>query len=99
MGGSAWRFPAACACPSESSGPLSLRTTPFDEARVLMVPPGFKISVVTRILLSRNWRHNMLNANGLYKIKELAYRASRPDASSLHKSQSRSTCLASFARH
>jgi hypothetical protein len=33
--------------------PLSLRTTPFDEDRVLMVPPGFKISVVARIPLAR----------------------------------------------
>lgn len=29
--------------------PLALRDVPFDKDRVLMVPPGFKISVVTRI--------------------------------------------------
>ena len=29
--------------------PSSLRTTPFDQDRVLMVPPGFKISVLARI--------------------------------------------------
>ena len=29
--------------------PSSLGTTPFDQRRVLMVPPGFKISVLARI--------------------------------------------------
>jgi hypothetical protein len=39
--------------PTTVEVPLSLRTTPFDEDRVLMVPHGFKISVVARILLAR----------------------------------------------
>jgi len=39
--------------PTTVEVPLSLRTTPFDEDRVLMVPPRFKISVVARILLAR----------------------------------------------
>ena len=29
--------------------PLALRDYPFDQDRVLMVPPGFKISVIARI--------------------------------------------------
>src|SRR5260370_29053747 len=33
--------------------PPSLRTTPFDEDRMLMVPPGFKISVLARIIAAR----------------------------------------------
>ena len=35
--------------PATVEVPLSLRTTPFDQDRVLMVPPGFKISVLARI--------------------------------------------------
>jgi len=33
--------------------PSSLRTTPFDQDRVLMAPPGFKISVLARIPAAR----------------------------------------------
>ncbi|MBV9642993.1 MAG: sugar dehydrogenase [Verrucomicrobia bacterium] len=35
--------------PATVEVPSSLRTTPFDQDRVLMVPPGFKISVLARI--------------------------------------------------
>jgi glucose/arabinose dehydrogenase len=45
--------PPRALVPTTVEVPLSLRTTPFDENRVLMVPPGFKISVVARILLPR----------------------------------------------
>jgi len=38
---------------------------------------------------SRNWRHNTLNANELYKMANLHYRALKPDASPWHKSQIR----------
>ncbi len=39
--------------PTTVEVPLSLRTTPFDEDRVLMVPPGFEISVLARIPMVR----------------------------------------------
>ena len=35
--------------PTTVEVPLSLQTPPFDHDRVLMVPPGFKISVLARI--------------------------------------------------
>ena len=39
--------------PTTVEVPLSLRMIPFDEDRVLMVPPGFKILVLARIPLAR----------------------------------------------
>jgi hypothetical protein len=35
--------------PATVEVPSSFRSTPFDQDRVLMVPPGFKISVLARI--------------------------------------------------
>jgi glucose/arabinose dehydrogenase len=45
--------PPRALVPTTVEVPLSLRMPPFDEDRVLMVPPGFKISVVARILAAR----------------------------------------------
>ena len=39
--------------PTTVEVPSSLRKTPFDQDRVLMVPPGFKISVLARIPAAR----------------------------------------------
>jgi glucose/arabinose dehydrogenase len=39
--------------PTTVEVPLSLQTAPFDHDRVLMVPPGFSISVVARIPAAR----------------------------------------------
>jgi hypothetical protein len=39
--------------PTTVKVPLSLQTAPFDRDRVLMVPPGFSISVVARIPAAR----------------------------------------------
>src|SRR6516165_973270 len=39
--------------PATVEVPSSLRTPPFDKDRVLMVPPGFKISVLARIPVAR----------------------------------------------
>jgi glucose/arabinose dehydrogenase len=45
--------PPRALVPTTVEVPLSLRTIPFDEDRVLMVPPGFKVSVLARIPLAR----------------------------------------------
>jgi hypothetical protein len=39
--------------------------------------------------VSRNWRHNTLNANELYESDFTHRRVGVPNASSLHKSQGR----------
>ena len=39
--------------PTTVEVPLTLRDVPFDQDRVLMVPPGFKISVLARIIAAR----------------------------------------------
>jgi hypothetical protein len=39
--------------PTTIEVPLALRDFPFDHDRVLMVPPGFKISVLARIIAAR----------------------------------------------
>jgi glucose/arabinose dehydrogenase len=39
--------------PATVEVPSSLRTAPFDQDRVLMVPPGFKISVLARVPAAR----------------------------------------------
>ena len=45
--------------------------------------------VFSLVYLSRNWWHNTLNTNELYKEGRYHLRVEVPNASSLHKSQSR----------
>jgi hypothetical protein len=51
--GSSAGEPMKALVPTTVEVPLSLQTAPFDQDRVLMVPPGFSISVVARIPAAR----------------------------------------------
>jgi glucose/arabinose dehydrogenase len=87
--------------PATVEVPSSLRTTPFDQDRVLMVPPGFKISVLTRIPAARfimpspparfSSDRSILvvrpQANGMAAVSTLIDDLQNPQGMALHRSE------------